>query len=821
MLRSLQDAHDDHLRQLLDQRSARTDVTQGRLSTLSEYSDTPSVYSRPYFSPKSYDKSDSYPYHSDYGFNSPIPHSDNRRGPIHNVSSSMLNLDDDPRSSFAPSESYDDEQSTLEDGEEQEPIARMSYLGPKMRFHSRAPWELEGDALDEEDEPEDISKPFGSGFPFSRSNGSKAINSTSSSPRPSYASRPSGESAHSTLPPKRSFETINSQISYSRGALYALAQESMSSNSLARPSQPAKETLRNKFSLGRIRSDTPTSPVPPSPSTRTFSNIKGSSSPRGYESTSEKTYSYVSTDTRAGDSVHPYANPDLVETYTDESSQGSPPSYLPPRNDSSVTVTQFSPPSGARALHPDSSTHPINPRHRPSAFQARDISSPVPVITPSQHLDGAPHEMPPSINHLPGWTERNVTPGFSLISLEEARAQRMRAATSNVDSRISTISGSSNTSAPFPSADSEASNLTQASDSSAFSVLSSRNRGRSISAGAAKAKNALQTFVGQPKPERRDSEPAVPPLPQGVTSQGKTLKHKKSGFMRLFNGNKTSERDEAAEVPPVPNLPESANISPSQTPLRPKVTIPRIPVPSISQSMLDPSNPSEDRGQDLHSPSSAYLSPKRSPPALSISTDPLNQGGRSSTSVIREGSAAQQTLTVNRPWLQDQPQSAPPNLSEFPSLKLRPVSTLFSAHFEHIVAPDTHTSNEIDSEPLTSSSPNTIVSPLTPASASRNHHEAMCFDAPLGLEEPPTVKHLQDQLASAKKAYQMQIWELEGQVRDLKAELDLIKSKSRSDVCLACGREKDELTNATAPKSVVNRPRARTGTSTRFGSVLP
>ena len=214
MLRPLNDAHEDHrLRHLLDQRSARADV-HGRYPSISEYSDTPSVYSQAFSSPRpSSAADDDHP--SPISPSHPLPNGSRLNDPT----TSMLDLDDDPRSSFAASDTYDDDHTAYEDGDDNEPDTRISYLGPKMRFHSRAPWEMEDGALDEEDEPDENSRHFPSGFPFGRSNGSKAIQSGSSSPRPSYASRPSGESSRSNVRPKRSFETINSQISYGRGAL--------------------------------------------------------------------------------------------------------------------------------------------------------------------------------------------------------------------------------------------------------------------------------------------------------------------------------------------------------------------------------------------------------------------------------------------------------------------------------------------------------------------------------------------------------------------------------------------------------------------------
>ena len=184
------DTHVDHLKSLLDQRSTRADI-RGRFSLISEYSDTPSVYSRPFFSPKSSDNSE------DQDYPSPSfdihPHTND-------FTSSMLDLDDDSRS-----EKFTIDDTGYEDGDD-DPATRMSYLGPKMRFHSRAPWELEDDTFEEEVETEEGHRLFQPVFPF-RGNGSKST-SSSSSPRPSYStSRPSGES-----------ETVNSQLSHQPGS---------------------------------------------------------------------------------------------------------------------------------------------------------------------------------------------------------------------------------------------------------------------------------------------------------------------------------------------------------------------------------------------------------------------------------------------------------------------------------------------------------------------------------------------------------------------------------------------------------------------------
>lgn len=209
MLRSINpppDPHDVHLRQLLDQRATRADF-QGRFSTLSQFSDTPSVYSRPFFSPRSVDREPTSPTTQSritspntfaYGHRT-------QRDRLDDPTASMLDLDEDPRLSTTSYDENDEEQSPDEDDEH---LPRMSLLGPRMRFHSRAPWEMEGGVFQEEDEND-----YGSLLSISRKGFGR------SSPRSSSASRPSGESTRSQAKSKHSFETTSSQLSYPRGAL--------------------------------------------------------------------------------------------------------------------------------------------------------------------------------------------------------------------------------------------------------------------------------------------------------------------------------------------------------------------------------------------------------------------------------------------------------------------------------------------------------------------------------------------------------------------------------------------------------------------------
>lgn len=207
--------NDYYLRHLLDQRAARADVSD-RFSAISECSDTPSVYSRTHFSPGPSDSGD----HIEEPRYPAVPSAKTRpNASFDTVGSSMLDLGYDARTSYAPSETQEDDRQVFDDEVEVEvdEPSRMSYLGPKMRFHSRAPWEMDETALDEDDEEDNHAT---SGFFLFRSDASKTYTAGPSSPRPSQvASRPSGESSRSQVPPKRSFETFDSQASHPRGAL--------------------------------------------------------------------------------------------------------------------------------------------------------------------------------------------------------------------------------------------------------------------------------------------------------------------------------------------------------------------------------------------------------------------------------------------------------------------------------------------------------------------------------------------------------------------------------------------------------------------------
>ncbi|KAJ7357221.1 hypothetical protein DFH08DRAFT_688340 [Mycena albidolilacea] len=778
----LRRAHDeDHLRQLLDQRRAA-------MHTQMDAYDSPSLYSAPFFSPRPNDISDTHSYHAHPSPPAPLE----ARSRLNELAQSMLDLDD-----YSDHDSDDDDPDTVDAHHDKQDDSRMSLLGPKMRFHGKAPWEMDAEALEEEDEPEPDTR--------GRDGIRKSLANFRSSSRAS-STRPSGESQRSNQPkPKLSFETKRS------------FETTASSSAGAVTPPPRQAGLRLNLPL----SGTATPPRGPA-SPRSVTSSAPSPVPRSHHEYSLKpsltrrgTNESAASQSLYSEEMHPYANPDLVVSYADDQLLTPAPrsAFNVARSDSTATVTE-SLTSRSVTLTPDTSTSSVvsSPRNRASTFHGKEISAPLPMNAPLSTNNISSPLVGPGLP--PGWMERSQSPTFQLISLEQARAQRSRSTTAQNHS----ISSTSST--PFPEAADD--------DHSPPSSIASRARARSISTGA-RAKTALQSIVASipakpPLPERHNSEPAVLP--------GKALKHKKSGFMRLFNGGR-AEKEGKYSPPPVPSLSDgyaAFNAQQQNGASSSKSSIHRIPPPQVSPSMFQAPNSWDDSGV-------SPISLRSTPPSLSIHTGPQSR--------LRAASTATddfQTRTAPSDWhAQDLPQSAPPNVTEFPALKLRPVSTLFSAQFADHLSPSTlrdsdvppHPGLDADVDTLSSTSPSTMVSPITPglnlggggsARGSGDRDTSKVPMATITEDQSVLVQALQEQMVSAKKAWQRHIWELEGQVRDLKAEVDGLRAAD-GEYCDACGRgpakERGGTHDHRAPTGgVVNRPRARTGTSARFGSAV-
>jgi hypothetical protein len=205
----------DHLRRLLGQRRA---AVHDRVPSLSEVSDSPSIYSHAFFSPRPTDRADidgSYDHHKFHTRQPSETMSDRQRLAIPGTSS--LDLDEDPRNSILSDipdeELYDGDVATEEAGDEDMEVHRVSTYGPKMTVHSRAPWETEDGELEEPD-----SAGLRGTLKFARRDAAKKPWG-----RDDRNARPSLESLQSRG--KQSFDTTSSQVS-TGGALLCVQNNS-------------------------------------------------------------------------------------------------------------------------------------------------------------------------------------------------------------------------------------------------------------------------------------------------------------------------------------------------------------------------------------------------------------------------------------------------------------------------------------------------------------------------------------------------------------------------------------------------------------------
>ena len=437
------------------------------------------------------------------------------------------------------------------------------------------------------------------------------------------------------------------------------------------------------------------------------------------------------------------------------------------------------------------------------SVQGKVISSPLSAITSHQGQkpgsqagqDKSQLALP---GQVPGWSDLSVSPTFNLISLQEAQAQaRGRSRTHTQAAPDATLSRNDPTTS--------SSNLV-------------RLRTRTASAGS-----KTKLVISNPLPLPRLSAEDIPVAQLGNTaSLPRSLKQKKSGFMRLFNG-KEKDKPSPPSPPPIPPAPIPS------LPRTPKISSARVPVPSLSPSLV-PQSPLQlgsiirnDGGENDSTDDLSYEgSIKQHGPPLSIVTQGAVSGVSSGgSSTARPGTRSAPPLASASEVASDlglAPASAPPLTTTFPGLSLRPISTVFSAHFaDHIMTTDSASSAQLD----TPSTPSHL--PPSPVSSAQDIHDENHV-----IEDDPyvVIQRLQEQIKSTRKAWQHQIWELEGQVRDLRAEIDAMRLQElRGERCILCGRSEEpsqgaiETLKPRGPRpGVVDRPRARTGVGTRFGA---
>jgi hypothetical protein len=534
---------------------------------------------------------------------------------------------------------------------------------------------------------------------------------------------------------------------------------------------------------------------------------------------------------RRSSDVHPYANPELVSHVYDQQSLSNEDVWR--TSDSMVTVTDsiaassLSNTSGKHAKVPELSPTSTLSQNKTSTIHGKEISSPISVHNPSIRSGIHSHEnddlqslsSQQSVMGFPGWIDRSAPPTFDLISLEEARAQRSRTVTADSSASRPSISTQVSSSAiHFPNSGHGHASITGDTVG---------NRVRSVSAGS-KAKSGFHTIVGgQLQSDRQGREPGVPG--NNVSVAGKTLRHKKS-FLKFFSSRQ--DKEEKAQPPPVPPLSDIHTTSnvPKFERKAPRASMHRVPVPELALETTGRTTPQRQHSSPLDGVrSNPPPSPRRPLPSLSVDTLPQSSSSRQVIPPVKDAHTQTKIFpsfaSNSSSLLQDKliPRTAPAYVSEFPALKLRPISTMFSSQFGDHIINDTRPS--LDTDFGTPDSSTNILSPITPNSLAR-------FELSNG-ENSTSVDQTspQQRITSAKLAWQRQVWELECQVRDLKAELEEFRASSAGgDYCNACGRgdHKDAPAGGRPSgdiqgiksHSVINRPRARTGTSSRFASAV-
>ncbi|KZW02560.1 hypothetical protein EXIGLDRAFT_415313 [Exidia glandulosa HHB12029] len=691
-----------------------------------------------------------------------------------------VELDDHRRPRrFSSSSSPDGDRDTIDDEDDD---VRVSVMGPKLTLVSRAPWEPGGgnaDLLAEEDELDDTSSMLDQlslfGGKGTSARGRKLAPKDDVAPSPTTQSggidwkRPfanTGSRSSSSTRPSREYRSPTTSAVYSNvlGArsaaslsVYSVAStKDLTANAPPLPASSSTGTTPPNSAGGGAARQRPPKVRARTTSAGTRSSVFSATSSHSHasdippmprvpfaDSPSGTTASF--TDLESPTSLHPYANPDLLGDRDDDRLH---------RSESGITVTSsivMHDDSGsmlAPSISATSSTHGAptrSPRGPKSALTINAISTPLPA--------------PPGVlgaHNMSGWGAVPGSPSYSLISLEQAQ-QKVRERTRSVYSTAT--SPSSPASGVFPP-------MPQ--------MLPTRSR--------------TTSGVGDPyfPPEPAD---AVTPSSAGPPP-GKTVKPRRSGFMKLFKGSESSkEKEQPPAVPAVPAMPSrpTPQQQPSQRSLQSKASQPHM-------------------NQHARAMTSDHVSPtRRNPPSLSVTVTPSPQPVRPIRAFTVDaqmddggppmylggGGPTSKSSLSPKVAAPAPPKSAPPTVAGFegPALKLRPVSTLFSHLPENLFTPQP--------------------SPQSPGSS-----DGALSPAP--------------ELVSG---WQRQIAELESQVKDLRAQLSELRAGAP---CEHCGRggatfgSPDKTPPAPSPGhghghgghdnddwkaagvSVVDRPRART-----------
>ena len=718
------------------------------------------------------------------------------------------------------------------DPEDDAALTRLSVMGPKMKLLSRAPWEDGAeDEIREVDEitddgadnvsvfgkrsrersntvtkgHEDARGWKGFGLSVSKSKdavppvGLRSISSPISIPEPPESSvswdgrpLPSQKQPTSRLGIARPRTVSSSNSSMSR--THSFASSFASSSSISSGAPPLPSPLSDRFPLS-----------PPSP-TRSVQRTRKIREKSPAPATSSNGHPYANPEICPPTTSLPYPSPHSANYFRAHPTQQhdiptSDSKY--PRSESSTTIKSS---SAANVLAPSTtytSLATASATVAPSASgKQQSLTAPSTPVINSDDIDGVPAGM----LGFPG------SPAYNLITLEQAREkvrERSKSGTLALPVKIAAAMSDE--------------------------TVSEQRKGilhpSSIPNDPPPSMSALSSSTDH---AIDGDSPPLPPLPGA-----RTVKPKRSGFLKFFKDGKEKDKEHVGAGFEVPTVTRSysgdfSSIHHSNENSISSVSFPP-PLPSVPQQyrvdskeiMSQPGSRSTTSGRRAISFSSQV--PPTNGVTKSDQTEPKPKkspklGSKAARAAKLEASAAKSRETG------------------FESLQIRPVSSFFSSGLPMdllsspgknqkdgspglgITIPEGTSLESHDFAPATSSSHSLSVSSATTSSAPLTPASEQPLPLPLPYSGRPlgsatSMSSLgsfgsNPQLTEARKAWRIQAWEYEAQIRDLQAEVAMLRARE----CEKCGAAPPPppVTQIPQISSILDRPRRKTGAGSRF-----
>ncbi|KAF8337539.1 uncharacterized protein EI90DRAFT_3043317 [Cantharellus anzutake] len=715
------------------------------------------------YSPSVYSRADN---HSEYNYQ---PYPDIEEEPLPPFPSHLLeNL-----TSFEARDAARDSRisSTGQDSPENETTNRLSMMGPKMKMLSRAPWEV-SDPLIEREQAPSIDYSVDGGSIFGRRSRSRTLTRATESSKGFGlgGSKSRGTTTYSLgsrnfSPPPNTTEDRVSILSSDpdpfaprpRRPTWSPLPRARTTSSSASVSHTdsaissfASSSSSNPPPVQSPVSDRFSGSQPPSPSAKSSKHSKSVN--KRHDTSPSPTSMY---EAAILSPFHPYANPELYAS--EDNSHATPqPSFTSQNQSRPLDATSFSQsvanPSLSTVSTVSGESYMLTPAQPSSSMPPLPSIPPIHASTPSSAVP------------FPSGHPLADSPGFTLISLDQAREKvrnRARSGDAVVGAKKFSFGTNKSTSSIDKLPNDAESGLDEDSPLSSDQPRTLRPK-----------RSAFRRFFkeGKEKVHQEGHIPEVPPLPQGLKSRSRSLEPS-------ADDRKPLEDD----VPPLPRTIEgSAGLAPRPMTVR-SGSQNDTPAASSTSSLERIT-----RGLDLPAFTSKF---RKSPQPDKKSRSTLEPAG---------GDGA-----------------------GFQSLHLRPISSFLASGLPHdMLLPEvaeSHTPVTQHGRPqLGLGIPEgAVVDSFEPRTAT-SHQSS--FSGKSGMTLSGSASSMNSDnighpaLVEARKAWRIQAFEYEAQIRELNAEIERLRARPCSECgavpCVPC-----RPTDPQPPQSVLDRPRPKTGGS--------